>query len=119
MVSWEYVSCRMCRARNTTITISYGLVASPGMSTGKASLPLRQSAASPSLVSPADSLSIASSAAPKSLIKTLKRTGPKVEPCGTLPVIGHQPDVTPFPIPLCQPVVHPSHCFCQAVCFDQ
>lgn len=109
MVSWEYVSCRMCRARNTSVTMYCGLVASPGMSTDSQHLlsvqchPQTHSASSP---------------APKSVIETMG-TGPKMEPYGTPPVIDHQPGVTPFPEALWQPLVHPSRCFCPAVCFDQ
>ncbi|KAJ7411591.1 hypothetical protein WISP_102183 [Willisornis vidua] len=48
-----------------------------------------------------DLLSIPSSPASKSLMKMMKRPGPKIEPCGTPLVTGNQPDVTSFTITLC------------------
>ncbi|KAK4810542.1 hypothetical protein QYF61_004505, partial [Mycteria americana] len=49
----------------------------------KASLPSRKSMAPPNLVLPANLLSVHSTPVSRLLIKTLKRTGPKIEPWGT------------------------------------
>jgi len=61
-----------------------------------ASPPLVESAAPPNLVSSTNLLKTTSSPTSKSFTKTLKKTGPKVEPLGTPLVPGCQPDVTPF-----------------------
>ncbi|KAK4816196.1 hypothetical protein QYF61_012661 [Mycteria americana] len=52
----------------------------------------RESTTPPSLVSSANLLNACSIPASRSFIKTLKITGPKIEPWGTPPVTGHQPD---------------------------
>ncbi|KAK4806181.1 hypothetical protein QYF61_001104 [Mycteria americana] len=59
----------------------------------KASLPSRESTAPPSLVSSANLLNVHLIPAPRSFMKTLKRTGPKIEPWGTPLLTGRQPDV--------------------------
>ncbi|KAJ7425716.1 hypothetical protein WISP_22250 [Willisornis vidua] len=76
----------------------------------RASLPSRESRAPPSFVSSANLLSIPFSPLSKSFMM-LESTGPKMEPCGTPLVTGHQSDVTPNGYhPLCsthEPIAHP------------
>ncbi|KAL9864163.1 uncharacterized protein GJ701_002013 [Geothlypis trichas] len=56
----------------------------------RTSLPLRDSTAPPSLVSSVNLTSIPSSPVFKLLVKILKSTGLRVEPCGT-PLVNHLP----------------------------
>jgi len=62
----------------------------------KASVPLSEPTALPNLVPSASLLTVRSSPASRSFIKTVKGTGLKMEPWGTPLVTGYQPNVTPF-----------------------
>ena len=76
------------------------------------SLPSMESTAPPNLMSSTNLLSIHSSPESKPFMKKLRRTGPKMEPCGTPLVTDHQPHVTPFTISLSSthhPIVQPLH----------
>lgn len=72
--------------------------------------PRGESAAPPNLVSFANLLSIPSSPASKSFLKTLKKIGPKMEPYGTPLLTGCQSDVSPFTL-WAQPVNQLFDCF--------
>lgn len=63
----------------------------------KATLPSRESTPSGNFLLSANLLSVPSNAISKSLMKTVKRTGPKMETSGNL-LAGWQPGVTPFSI---------------------
>lgn len=62
----------------------------------KASHPSRESTAPPSLVSSANLPRMHSTPAPRSLIKTLNITGPRIEPWETLLGTCHQAHTAPF-----------------------
>lgn len=84
------------------------------MSLCRASLPSKVLTAPPNLVLLVNLLSRSLSPTSKSLMKTLKRTGPRMEP-GTPLVTGCQHDVTPFTVTLCiRPVSQllPRHVTC-------
>ena len=71
-----------------------------------ASITLRELMVPPNWVSSVNLLCIHSSPVSKSLMKTLKRNCPKIEHQGTPLVTDRQPDVNPFTITFCQPIVH-------------
>ncbi|RMC19592.1 hypothetical protein DUI87_03151 [Hirundo rustica rustica] len=78
----------------------------------RTSLSSRELTVPPNLVLSSNLLSIPSSPVPKLLMKMLKGTGPRMEPCGTPLVTGHQSEVTPFTITLCltpEPVAQRLH----------
>ena len=66
----------------------------------KASSPVRESTASPGLVSSANWLRVQSNSASRWLIKGWSRTGPRIESWGTAMVTGCQTGVAPFTITL-------------------
>ena len=79
-----------------THTVCLGPLIEPIRSLCSALLPSGRSTLPPSLVLSANLLRVHSIPSSRSLIKMLKRSGPSIEPWGTLLVTGHLLDLTPL-----------------------